>query len=145
MNKTINTDTGTLILRIALGSVLLSHSLYLKMIIFTLAGTAQFFSSIGLPGSLAYAVFIIEVVSGISLILGFKTRLFSALIIPILLGATWVHHQNGWLFTNSGGGWEYPLFLTFMAVVQLNLGGGKYAITPYHKSPKQKIKYKSSL
>jgi putative oxidoreductase len=89
MKYLFNTDTGALILRVALGSVLISHSLYLKMVVFTLAGTAQYFSSIGLPEVLAYIVFFVEVVSGVSLVLGFNTRFFSALIIPVLLGATW--------------------------------------------------------
>ena len=139
MKHLLNTDTGALILRVALGSVLIAHSLYLKMVVFTLAGTAQFFSSIGLPEVLAYIVFFVEVVSGVSLVLGFNTRFFSALIIPVLLGATWVHSENGWLFTNSGGGWEYPLFLTLMAVTQLSLGGGEYTITTYFRPKQQQI------
>jgi len=114
-----------------LGVVLLAHSVYLKLFVFTLPGTADFFISIGLPGSLAYFVFLIEAIAGVALILGVKTRLFSALIIPILLGATWAHASNGWLFTNTGGGWEYPLVLTLMALVQLNLGEGKYALQSY--------------
>lgn len=140
MKQLLNPDTGVLILRVALGSVLLSHSLYLKMVVFTLAGTAQYFGSIGLPEVLAYIVFFVEVVSGASLLLGFYTRFFSALVIPILLGATWAHYANGWLFTNSGGGWEYPLFLALMAVAQLSLGGGNYAVTPYFKSKQQQIR-----
>jgi len=104
------------------------------MIVFSLPGTAQFFSSIGLPETLAYIVFFIEVISGVALLLGFNTRFFSALVIPVLLGATWTHWANGWLFTNSGGGWEYPLVLTLMSVVQLSLGVGKYAITNYFRS-----------
>ena len=140
MKRLLNTGTGVLILRVALGSVLLSHSLYLKLVVFTLAGTAQYFSSIGLPEVLAYIVFFVEVVSGASLLLGFNTRFFSALVIPILLGATWVHYANGWLFTNSGGGWEYPLFLALMAVAQVSLGGGNYAVTPYFKSKQQQIR-----
>jgi len=140
MKQLLNTDTGALILRVALGSVLLSHSLYLKMVVFTLAGTAQYFSSIGLPEVLAYIVFFVEVVSGVSLLLGFNTRFFSALVIPILLGATWAHYANGWLFTNSGGGWEYPMFLALMAVAQLSLGGGNYAVTAYFKSKQQQIR-----
>ncbi len=140
MKKLLNTDAGALVLRVGLGSVLLSHSLYLKMVVFTLAGTAQYFSSIGLPEILAYIVFFVEVVSGVSLLLGFYTRFFSALVMPILLGATWTHSANGWLFTNSGGGWEYPLFLALMVVVQLSLGGGNYAVTHYFKSKKQQVR-----
>ena len=125
----LNPDVGTLIHRVALGSVLLAHSVYLKLMVFTLPGTAQFFDSIGLPGFLAYAVFAIEAVAGIALILGIKTRVFSALVIPVLLGATWAHSSSGWLFSNAGGGWEYPLLLVVMAFTQVALGDGKYALT----------------
>ncbi|MCG6938745.1 MAG: DoxX family protein [Gammaproteobacteria bacterium] len=129
LNQLSDPPTATFILRVTLGMVLLAHSLYLKLMVFTLPGTAQFFVSIGLPGMLAYAVFGIEVVAGIALVLGIKTRLFSALVIPVLLGATWAHSSNGWLFTNGGGGWEYPLILTVMAIVQAGLGNGKFAIS----------------
>lgn len=134
MNHLLNSDFSTFILRVSLATVLLAHSLYLKLVIFTLAGTAQFFASIGLPETLAYIVFCVEAVAGASLLLGYKTRFFSALVIPILLGATWTHSANGWLFTNAGGGWEYPLLLTLMAVAQLGLGSGKYAISNYFQA-----------
>ena len=102
---------GGLVLRVALGVMFIAHSAYLKLVVFTLPGTASFFESIGLPGLLAYLVFGAEVVGGILLLLGLQTRRVAAALVPILLGATWVHSRNGWLFTNSGGGWEYPLFL----------------------------------
>lgn len=128
MNNVIKPETGALLSRISLGIVLLAHSLYLKLAIFTLGGTAGYFESIGLPGSLAYIVFTIEAVAGIALILGIYTREFSALVIPVLLGATWAHMGNGWVFSNAGGGWEYPLFLAMMAAVQVNLGSGSFAL-----------------
>ena len=139
MNQILNPGTSASILRAALGIVLMAHSLYLKMVVYTLAGTAQFFGSIGLPEILAYIVFFVEAVAGIALLLGFKTRLFSALVIPILLGATWVHSANGWLFNNAGGGWEYPLLLTIMAVAQLGMGDGKYTISTYISSKHSKF------
>ena len=135
MNNLLKPETGTFISRVVLGGVLLAHSVYLKLIVFTLPGTAQFFSSIGLPALLAYVVFLIEATAGIALILGFKTRLFSALVIPVLLGATWAHWSNGWLFTNTGGGWEYPLILSLMALAQIGLGNGSYSVqTKYLKN-----------
>ena len=134
MNNLLNSDSSTFILRISLATVLLAHSLYLKLVVFTLTGTAQFFASIGLPEILAYVVFFVEVTAGVALLLGFKTRFFAALVIPVLVGATWVHSGNGWLFTNTGGGWEYPLLLSLMAVVQIGLGDGKYAISTYLSS-----------
>lgn len=129
MKDLLKPEVGTFILRISLGIVLLAHSVYLKLMVFTLAGTAGYFASIGLPEFLAYVVFAIEAVAGIALLLGFKTRLFAALTIPVLLGATWAHAANGWLFSNANGGWEYPLLLSVLAVVQIALGSGKYAIT----------------
>ena len=129
MNNFLKPEFGAFILRITLGTVLLAHSAYLKLFVFTLPGTAEFFTSIGLPAILAYIVFLIEVIVGVALILGIKARLFSAIVIPVLLGATWAHWSSGWLFTNAGGGWEYPLVLVAMAVVQISLGDGKYALT----------------
>lgn len=128
MNTFFKPDMGALILRVALGVVVLAHSVYLKLFVYTLPGTAEFFVSIGLPAWLAYTVFLIEASAGVALLLGVRTRIFSVLLIPVLLGATWAHWSGGWLFSNSGGGWEYPLFLTMMVVVQLGLGNGKYAL-----------------
>lgn len=128
MNNLLKPEIGAFIMRIALGTVIIAHSVYLKFFVFTLPGTAEYFTSIGLPASLAYIVFLIETISGTALILGVKTRFFSLLVIPVLLGASWAHWSNGWLFSYEGGGWEYPLFLTVMAVVQLSLGDGKYAL-----------------
>ncbi|VAW54660.1 putative membrane protein [hydrothermal vent metagenome] len=124
----LDPETGAFIMRISLGSVLLAHSLYLKLMVFTLPGTAQFFASIGLPGSMAYVVFAVEAIAGIALILGIKTRIFSALVIPVLLGATWAHSSSGWLFTNEGGGWEYPLILSIMALAQISFGDGRFSL-----------------
>ena len=46
---------------------------------------------------------------------------------PVLIGATWAHFGNGWLFTAPKGGWEYPAFLTLVAVVAGLLGDGRYS------------------
>ena len=130
MNLLHNPSVGALLLRIALAAVLLSHSVYLKLVVFTLPGTAGFFSSIGLPGWLAYVVFAAEAVGGVAILLGIFTRQFALAMIPILLGATWAHLPNGWLFTNANGGWEYPLFLAFMSTALMLIGSGEYAIKP---------------
>ena len=42
--------------------------------------------------------------------------------------AAWVHLPNGWLFTSTGGGWEYPVFLAAAAAAQSLLGDGAYAL-----------------
>lgn len=121
-------DYGALVLRVTLGVMFLAHSVYLKAFVFTLPGTAQFFQSIGLPAPLAYIVFAAEAVGGVLLVLGWRTRVVAAALVPVLLGATWAHWDAGWLFTNKGGGWEYPLFLAFAAAAQALLGAGAWAL-----------------
>lgn len=125
MNR--NIDLAALLLRVSLGSVFIAHGL-LKLLVFTLPGTAQFFVSVGFPGWLAYVVTVAEIGGGALLILGLWTRPIALALIPIMLGATWVHLGNGWLFTNANGGWEFPLFLTLATVAQALLGSGAYAL-----------------
>jgi putative oxidoreductase len=129
MNDARLTATAALLLRVALGTMFIAHAL-LKYFVFTLPGTAQFFGSLGLPGALGYAVFAAELVGGILLVLGVRTRAVALALVPVLLGATWVHAGNGWLFSAPNGGWEYPAFWTVTLVVQALLGDGAYALRP---------------
>ena len=129
----IDTKTGpyaAFLLRVALGVMFIAHGFYLKIFVFTLPGTAQFFESLGLPALLAYATVIAESLGGLLLVLGVQARWAAAALIPVLLGASWVHAGNGWLFTNQGGGWEYPVFLTVAAGAVALLGDGAYALKP---------------
>lgn len=119
---------AALTLRVALGVMFLAHSLYLKVFVFTVPGTVGFFESLGLPAIAAYLTIFAEIAGGIALILGIQTRLVSVALLPVLLGATWVHAGNGWLFSAEGGGWEYPVFLAAAAVVQALLGDGAHAL-----------------
>jgi putative oxidoreductase len=125
-----NAAIAALLLRLALGTMFVSHSLVLKFFVFTLAGNAQFFASIGLPAALGYVVFAAELVGGIMLILGIQSRWVALALLPILVGAVWVHAPNGWMFGYPNGGWEYPAYLAVLSVVQVLLGDGAYALSP---------------
>ena len=35
---------------------------------------------------------------------------------------------NGWVFSNEGGGWEYPLYLIVLSAAQVLLGEGAWAL-----------------
>jgi putative oxidoreductase len=105
------------LLRITLGVMFLTHSVVLKLLTFGLAGTASYFESIGLPGALAYVVFAAETVGGVLLLANLATGWVSLALVPILVGALWVHAGNGWVFSATGGGWEYPLFLIVVSAV----------------------------
>ena len=122
-----STSLGLLLLRLSLGLMYLAHA-GLKLFVFTLPGTAQFFAGQGLPGPLAYAVFAAEALGGILLLLGVYPRQAALALVPILLGAAWVHAPNGWVFTAPGGGWEYPAFLAVASLVQWLSGDGAFAL-----------------
>ena len=59
---------------------------------------------------------------------GFYGRYASLLLLPILLVAAWVHFPNGWVFTATGGGWEYPVFLAVASVVHVLAGDGAWSM-----------------
>jgi putative oxidoreductase len=134
MNDSRMTATAALLLRISLGTMFIAHAL-LKYFVFTPAGTAKFFESIGLPGVLGYATIAAELVGGALLILGVRTRVVALALVPVLLGATWVHSGNGWLFTSPHGGWEYPAFWTVALIVQALLGDGVFALRSAYPTP----------
>lgn len=124
---------GALVLRLTLGLGLLTHGLYLKVFVFTMPGTVAFFEGIGLPGALAWVVMLLETLGGAALVLGLGVRIAALALVPVLLGATWAHWGNGWLFENAGGGWEYPAFWALALVAQSLLGPGALAVQIGHR------------
>ena len=117
------------LLRVSLGVMFVMHA-YLKLAVFTMDGTVQFFESLGYPGFVAYLTVAAELGGGALLILGVYTRYIAAALIPVLAGATLVHLGNGWVFSAEGGGYEYPLFLIAASATQILLGDGAYALKP---------------
>jgi putative oxidoreductase len=120
-------EWAALLLRLSLGAVMIAHGL-LKVLVFTMPGTVGFFSSIGFPGWLAYVVTGIELIGGIALVLGWQSRAVALISLPVLLGASYVHAGNGWLFTNKNGGWEYPVVLVVLALAVALLGNGAASV-----------------
>ncbi len=119
---------AALLLRLTLGGLFLAHAA-LKLFVFTPAGTAQFFASLGLPAFFAYATMAAEVIGGFALIAGIQTRVVAIALTPILLGAiAMVHGHAGFFFTDANGGWEYPAFWIVALIVQALLGDGRYAL-----------------
>ena len=115
------------LLRITSGGLLLTHGL-IKLLVFTPAGTVGYFESVGFPGFLAYPVIAGEIGLGIALTLGLMTRLAALLALPILVGAILPHAQNGFTFSNPGGGWEFPVFWSILLAAQAMLGDGAFAV-----------------
>jgi putative oxidoreductase len=122
-----STQIGIALLRVSLGVMWIAHAL-LKLLVFTLPGTAQYFASIGFSGFLAYPVFAAELLGGIALLLGVYARQAALALVPVMAVAAWVHLPNGWVHTSTGGGWEYPLFLIAASISLWLLGDGAAAI-----------------
>src|SRR5690606_12845861 len=121
-------DLAAFILRATMGILFIIHG-GLKLFVFTPAGTAQFFESIGFPGFLAYPVIAIEILGGIALLLGVWTRSISLALAVVLLGTIYAPHgAAGFFFSNPGGGWEYPAFWAITLVALALLGNGAFAV-----------------
>jgi len=117
---------GVALLRVSLGVMWIAHAL-LKLFVFTLPGTAQFFASVGFPGFLAYPVFAAELLGGLALVFGVYARQMSLALVPVMAAAAWVHLPNGWVHTSPNGGWEYPVFLVIASLALWLIGDGAMA------------------
>lgn len=121
---------GLLLLRVTLGALFLAHA-GLKFFVFTPAGAAAFFGSLGLPGWLAYATIGAEFIGGLALILGVYARAAALALVPVLVGAiATVHGPAGFFFSNPNGGWEF-LALWIVGLIAFALAGdGALALKP---------------
>jgi putative oxidoreductase len=123
---------ASLLLRVSMGIMFVMHGLYLKVFVFTMGGTVQFFESLGLPGWFGWLVMLYETVGGIALILGVYTRPVAVLLgIHLLFAAGLAHMQNGWMFANQGGGYEFPVFWAIACFALALLGDGAHALKPF--------------
>ena len=124
---------GVTLLRVSLGILFLAH-VGLKIFVFTVPGFVGYFASLGLPAIMAYATIALELLGGVALILGMYAPWVAIPLALEMLGTiVMVHGHNGWLFTNKGGGWEYPAFWAVSLVVLSLLGDGALALRPVVK------------
>lgn len=120
---------GAFALRAALGLMFLAHA-YLKVAVFTVAGFEGFLAQSGLPTLLAWPIILGEIIGGLAILTGFYSRLVSVALLPVLLGAVFIHAPNGWVFNAPNGGWEYPAFLAVAALAHALIGEGAFALRP---------------
>ena len=119
---------AALLLRLALGALFLAHG-SLKLFVFKPSGTAGYFRSLGLPGFVGYLTIAGEIGGGTLLVLGIATSPVSLALIPLILGTIFmVHGSKGWMFSNEGGGWEFPAYWAVSLLVQAMLGSGAFSL-----------------
>nr|WP_269521553.1 DoxX family protein [Bacillus sp. J33] len=117
-------ELGALVLRLTLGIIFFIHGLVKFQ--GGIENIVGWFESIGLPGFMAFAVAGIELVGGIALIIGLGTRIVSALIGIIMIGATLkVKMAAGLLGNGQMAGYELDLAFLAMAIY-LAINGSKF-------------------
>ncbi|WP_316568630.1 DoxX family protein [Neobacillus sp. YIM B06451] len=120
-------EIGALILRVVLGFLFFYHGLVKFQ--GGIENTVGWFSSIGLPGFLAYAVALLELIGGIALVIGLGTRIVSGLLAVLLIGAIFkVKLAVGLLGNGQMAGYELDLAFLAMAVVLAITGSKLYSI-----------------
>ncbi|HWO98420.1 MAG TPA: DoxX family protein [Bacillus sp. (in: firmicutes)] len=114
-----NVELGSFIIRLVLGLTFFVHGL--AKFQGGIENTAGFFSSVGIPGFLAYVVGGIELIGGILLMLGLGTRIIAGAFAVIMAGAIFtVKLKSGF-----AGGYELDLVLMAMSV-HLLISGNQF-------------------
>ncbi|MGI0019892.1 MAG: DoxX family protein [Nitrososphaera sp.] len=112
---------GPLPIRILAGAAFIAHGLPKFA---NPAGTAGFFSSVGIPRELALPIGVLEVVGGAFLLAGFMTRVASTLLaIEMVLVTIIVKASRGFV-----GGYELELLLMSIAISLVLTGPGRVSI-----------------
>lgn len=123
-----NTDLGLLILRISIGLLMLLHGIAkLKGV----TGIEEMLSNAGLPAFLAYGVYITEIVAPVLILVGYRTRLASAVYIVGVLFAIFLAHSGDIFSLSPHGGWGIELLglYLFGSLTLFFSGAGKIAIS----------------
>lgn len=121
-------DIGKLILRLALGGMMLLHGI--AKLFHGVGSISAMLVAKGLPGWFAFGVFIGEIIAPLMVLLGIQTRIGAGLMAINMLFAIFLAHSHQIFSLTSHGGWgiELQAFYLFTAVALVFLGGGKYVI-----------------
>lgn len=133
MNLTsLSSDTGTLILRLSVGGMMLFHGVAKIMHPGSLEFIGGMLAGFGLPAILKYGVYIGEVVAPLMVIVGYKARIGGLLLAINMLFALTLAHSGDFFSLSEHGGWsvELQMFYLLSAVAVVFLGSGRHAIKP---------------
>jgi putative oxidoreductase len=128
MNYGVADDTGKLIIRVALGILILLHGI--AKITGGVGGIGGMLQSVGLPGFIAWGVYLGEVLGPILLIVGFYARIGAVLIVINMFFAILLAHRPDIFAFTAHGGWKLELQGMFL-LTALGLaftGPGRWSI-----------------
>lgn len=121
-------DTGKLVLRLALGILILLHGI--AKIRNGVGGIEDMVTAMGMPGFVAYGVYAGEVLGPLLLIVGFYARIGAALIAANMVFAIVLVHAGELTSLTRNGGWALELqgMFLFTAIALLFMGPGRIGI-----------------
>ncbi|MBN9126710.1 MAG: DoxX family protein [Nitrosospira sp.] len=133
MHNSIFIDSlGKLVLRIAVGVMILMHGIYKIQHPESLDFISNMLADIDLPPAVAYGVYVGEVVGPLMMILGIFSRMGGLIVVVNMIFAIVLAHQPQLYDLTSNGGWAIELqglFLLGSLAVAL-LGSGRFAAKP---------------
>jgi putative oxidoreductase len=121
-------DTGKLVLRLALGVLILLHGI--AKLSSGVGFVSGMLTSHGLPGALAYLVYVGEIVAPVLLIIGLYTRPAAWIVAINMVVALWLVHTKDLLVIGKTGGWALELqgMFLFGAIAVALLGAGRISV-----------------
>lgn len=124
-----NYHIGLLILRLSLGVLMLLHGI--AKLAKGVGGIESMMEQAGLPGFLAFGVYIGEVLAPVLLILGFRVRLAALAFMGTMIVAVLLAHPDDVFRLTGSGGWavELQALYFFGAAALFFTGGGKLAVS----------------
>ncbi|HUQ83316.1 MAG TPA: DoxX family protein [Gemmatimonadaceae bacterium] len=118
---------GLLVLRLALGTVFLTHGGQ-KLFIGGFSGTASMLGRMGIPaaGIIGPVLAIVEPLAGAALVLGLFTRVAGLVVAIDMLGAIMTFHRLHGFFVPAGI--EFPMMLCASGFALAMLGAGSFSV-----------------
>jgi putative oxidoreductase len=120
-------DAGKLVLRVTVGVLMLFHGV--DKLIHGVGGVRADLEAHGLPGVMAYGVYLGEVAAPLFILAGLWTRLWAVVYAGTILVATGLVHSAAFVRLAPTGGWAAELYVFYIlgAVAVALLGAGRYA------------------
>ena len=122
-------NIGKLLLRVMLGGMLLFHGV--AKVLHGIDFIKGLIHGQGLPEVLAYGIYVGEILAPLLLILGWKSRIWAAVIAMNMMVAIYLTQMETLLTLGAHGAWalEVPMFYLVTAIAIVFLGSGKYAVS----------------
>jgi putative oxidoreductase len=117
---------GLFLLRLAIGVDWIAHA-FLK--VYRGMNTHEaLLERNGITPLLAWPTFSLEVLGGLCILLGLYSRQWAVFLLIFLGVVVWIKWPVGWVYSSTGGGWEYPMFWLLAQCAFVLMGDGAFAM-----------------